>query len=133
MAGITKVQIDEVKRHDIETVVSLGALPVPLSWKPARGGAHSYERVREQARIQIKGREAGTVLHELLPITPGIGLTSLPPPSTGDIFFDLEGDPFAGEGGLEYLFGYTFADGDDKATYIADWALSRACTMVWLS
>ena len=24
------------------------------------------------------------------------------------MFFDLEGDPFVGEGGLEYLFGYAY-------------------------
>src|SRR6185503_586504 len=38
---------------------------------------------------------------------------------------DLEGDPFAGEGGLEYLFGYAFADDNASATYTAAWALSR--------
>jgi len=32
----------------------------------------------------------------------------LPDPDAGDIFFDLESDPFAGNGGLEYLFGYAF-------------------------
>ena len=29
----------------------------PLPWKPERGAAHSYERVREQARVQVQGRE----------------------------------------------------------------------------
>ena len=33
------------------------------------------------------------------------GLASLPPPSTGDLFFDIEGDPYAFEDGLDYLFG----------------------------
>ncbi|MGO8154786.1 ribonuclease H-like domain-containing protein, partial [Rhizobium leguminosarum] len=46
-------------------------------------------------------------------------------PSSGDIFFDLEGDPFAGEGGLEYLFGYSFAATDGTASYTCDWAFSR--------
>lgn len=50
----------------------------------------------------------------------------MPAPSLGDIFFDLEGDPFAGEGGLEYLFGYAFAGADGTLTCTADWALSRA-------
>ena len=125
VAGITKVHIDELKRHGVDTTARLGALPSPLPWKPARGAAHSYERVREQARIQIKGRAAGTVLHELLPVIPGYGLTSLPEPSAGDVFFDLEGDPFVGEGGLEYLFGYAFIDGEGNAVYTGDWALSR--------
>jgi uncharacterized protein len=35
----------------------------------------------------------------------GTGLHPLPEPSPGDIFFDIEGDPFAEDCGLEYLFG----------------------------
>ena len=52
----------------------LAAMPLPLAWKPERGPAHAYERVREQARIQVEGRKAGQVLHELLPVVPGFGL-----------------------------------------------------------
>jgi uncharacterized protein len=96
-----------------------------LTWKPARGAAQSYNRVREQARIQMEGRVTGTVIHELLPVIAGFGLTALREPSLGDIFFDLEGDPFAGEGGLEYLFGYAFTDDEGKSAYTADWAFSR--------
>src|ERR1022692_953731 len=125
VAGITKVHIDELKRHGVATTASLAALPVPLLWKPARGAAHSYQRVREQARIQVEGREAGAVLHELFQVTPGFGLASLPGPSAGDVFFDLEGDPCAGEGGLEYLFGYAYTDSDGNIGYTAAWALSR--------
>ena len=40
----------------------------------------------------------------------GFGLPRLPEPSKGDIFLDLEGDPFSGEHGLEYLFGYLFRE-----------------------
>ncbi|GAA5627747.1 hypothetical protein Brsp05_03040 [Brucella sp. NBRC 12953] len=125
IAGISKVQIDELKRQGIETAANLAVMPLPLAWKPTRGGAYSYERVREQARIQVEGRAVSTMLHELLPVVPGFGLASLPAPSLGDIFFDLEGDPFAGEGGLEYLFGYSFADADGTASYTGDWAFSR--------
>ncbi|MGO9719489.1 MAG: TM0106 family RecB-like putative nuclease, partial [Methylocella sp.] len=49
-----------------------------------------------------------------------------PPPSPGDIFLDLEGDPFVGEGGLEYLFGYAFRNEEGTQAYTADWAFSRA-------
>lgn len=125
VAGISKVQIDELKRQGIETAANLAAMPLPLAWKPTRGAAYSYERVREQARIQVEGRAADAILHELLPVVPGFGLASLPVPSAGDVFFDLEGDPFAGEGGLEYLFGYSFTDVDGTASYTCDWAFSR--------
>ena len=92
-------------------------MPLPLAWKPERGSTHAYERVREQAEIQIEGREAGQVLYELLPVVPGFGLSILPTPSAGDVFFDLEGDPFAGDGGLEYLFGYAFFGAGGGLTY----------------
>ena len=39
------------------------------------------------------------------PIEPERGLASLPPPSPGDLFFDIEGDPYALDDGLDYLFG----------------------------
>jgi predicted RecB family nuclease len=125
VAGISKANISELKRHDIRTTAELAAMPLPLSWKPDRGALHSYERIREQARLQVEGRTAGRAIYELLPITQGFGLSSLPTPSRGDIFFDLEGDPFIGEGGLEYLFGYAFENEDGKETYTADWAFSR--------
>ena len=41
---------------------------------------------------------------ELLPRSRGRGFAMLPAPDDGDLFFDMEGDPLAGEG-LEYLFG----------------------------
>jgi uncharacterized protein len=125
VAGISKLQIEELRRQGIDMTSALAAMAVPISWKPSRGAAASYDRVREQARIQVEGREAGKLLHEFLPVTPGFGLACLPPPSEGDIFFDLEGDPFVGEGGLEYLFGYVHASLDGSATYSADWVFTR--------
>ena len=62
IAGATKVQIEELKRQGINTATALGAMPVPLAWKPSRGAAPSYERIREQARIQVEGRDAGKLL-----------------------------------------------------------------------
>jgi hypothetical protein len=86
---------------------------------------HSYERVREQARIQVEGMVAGRVLYETLPVQPELGLCRLPEPSAGDVFFDLEGDPFVEEGGIEYLFGYAFIE-QGELQYRGEWALSRA-------
>ncbi|RUW17739.1 TM0106 family RecB-like putative nuclease, partial [Mesorhizobium sp. M1A.F.Ca.IN.020.06.1.1] len=41
-------------------------------------------------------------------------------------FLDLEGDPFIGEHGLEYLFGYLSSDDHGENVYRGEWALSRA-------
>jgi predicted RecB family nuclease len=126
VAGISKLQRNELQQQAIKTVAELAAMPLPLAWKPERGSAHSYQRVREQARIQVEGRKAGRVLYELLPLEPSFGLSILPEPSAGDVFFDLEGDPFAGEGGLEYLFGYAYRGPDEHLAYSGDWVLSRS-------
>ena len=53
------------------------------------------------------------------------GLARLPEPSAGDVFFDLEGDSYVGEAGLEYLFGYVACDDQGTAQYTACWALNR--------
>jgi predicted RecB family nuclease len=125
VAGITKAHINVLNRQNVLTTANLAAMPLPLQWKPDRGAAHSYERIREQARLQMEGRTAGHAIYEVLPLVKGFGLSCLPSPSPGDIFLDLEGDPFVGEGGLEYLFGYAFGNEDGAQAYTADWAFSR--------
>jgi predicted RecB family nuclease len=125
VAGISKSQIGELERRGIETMTALAELPLPLRWRPDRGAVQSYERVREQAKIQVEGRLKGSVLYEALPPGPGFGLSRLPEPSAGDIFFDFEGDPFVGDGGLEFLFGYLYCEADGTRRYIGDWASTR--------
>ena len=50
-------------------------------------------------------------MHEpLLPVVEGMGFCRLPEPSADDVFLDLEGDPFVGESGLQYLFGLGFQE-----------------------
>lgn len=123
VAGVTKIQMGELRAREVSTLAALSQMPLPLQWKPDRGVAASYVRIREQARIQVQGRVEGKPLYETLPIVKDFGLSALPAPSAGDVFFDLEGDPFIDEGGLEYLFGYAFQD--DGIQYRGDWAVSR--------
>jgi uncharacterized protein len=73
----------------------------------------ALERVREQARLQVEGEDEGRVKWEVLTperdedgaLVPDRGLLVLPEPSPHDLFFDIEGDPFALDDGVEYLFG----------------------------
>jgi len=126
VAGISKIQINELKARGIATVQGLAGMPLPLDWKPARGSADSYTGIREQARIVVEARTTGVGKFELLPVESGFGLTRLTEPSDGDVFLDLEGDPFVGEHGLEYLFGYLYKDEHGAFVYEGDWALTRA-------
>jgi predicted RecB family nuclease len=124
VAGITKVQIGELRRRSIPTTAAFASTPLPLAWNPDRGAVQSYERAHEQARIQVEGRAAARILYETLPVQAEFGLCRLPAPSPGDMFFDLEGDPFVDEGGIEYLFGYAFSDAGEMH-YRGEWAFSR--------
>jgi len=78
------------------------------------GSREGMERVREQARVQVAGRSQEKLVHELLKVELDTGFCKLPEPNSGDMFVDLEGDPFAGDqeagGGQEYLFGFIAAD-----------------------
>ena len=74
--------------------------------RPTRVSRDTYDRLRAQSDIQIRGEQAGEVLHE---ITDFDVLASLPLRTSGDLWFDMEGDPYSGDGrGLEYMFGFGF-------------------------
>jgi uncharacterized protein len=125
VANITTIQINELKQRGVNTVKALAGLSLPLEWKPDRGSIESYTKAHHQARLQVEGREADIGKFELLSIEIGFGLTRLPQPSEADVFFDLEGDPFVGEHGLEYLFGYYYRDAG-QWVYSGDWAFTRS-------
>lgn len=123
VTGITRRQRQALRERDVTTMASLAALPLPVE-PPLDGvGKVSIERIREQARIQVEGREAGAPRRELLkPVVENEGLASLPEPFSEDLFLDIEGDPYALDDGIDYLFGFVDAAGN----YSRWWALDRA-------
>ena len=123
VAGISRLQRHELEARNIPTLAALAEMPLPLTFKPKRGAAATFERVREQARLQLVARETQQPVFEVIqPVEPEKGLCRLPEPSPHDLFLDLEGDPFAGEGGREYLFGIlSFGEGGEPV-YRAFWA-----------
>jgi uncharacterized protein len=121
VAGISRTQRRELEGRSIETLTALASMPVPLQFKPRRGSRASYQRVREQARLQLESRGKTPPLYELLAVEADTGLCRLPEPSPGDLFLDLEHDAFAtDDGGREYLFGIARTDG----SYEARWAFT---------
>jgi predicted RecB family nuclease len=126
VAGISRLQCRELQSAAVSTLAQLGRLALPLPFASRRGAAETYVRVREQARVQLEGRLRGAPVHELLPVEPDQGLARLPAPSAGDVFLDLEGDPFARDGGREYLFGLAILGADGTAAYRSRWAFSDA-------
>ena len=77
-------------------------------------------RLRAQAALQYGKAKTGKDAWERLDYDEGKGLSRLPAPDRGDLFFDMEGDPLY-PGGLEYLFGaVTVTDG--RPSFKAFWA-----------
>jgi predicted RecB family nuclease len=104
VAGICRGQIKKLAGTNIHTVADLAA--APANFRVQGIGQPTLDRLRHQARMQVEKRETGKMSYELIqPVIMGRGLGALPPPTADDLFFDMEGDPFAEDGGLEYLFG----------------------------
>jgi predicted RecB family nuclease len=126
VAGIRRQQRDQFEEWDAGTMAKLAELPIPLKERPKHGARAGYERAREQARVQVEGRVEKKLKHEaLLPVAEGMGFCRLPEPAAGDVFLDLEGDPFVGENGLQYLFGFAYRDAAGEWAYEKKWALNR--------
>ena len=123
VAGLSGRNVTEINKWDIETLERFAKIPLPLEQKPSRGSVETYERLREQARVQFDSRGKALPVYEMLIVNQETGLSRLPEPSEGDIFFDFESDPFAGNTGIEYLFGWVFAGDDNYHRY---WALKSA-------
>ena len=104
--------------HGIDVTTRTG-LAEPAEQLPDRldgAGRDALKRVHAQANIQVRGERAGMVISERTThprdsegaLVTNYGLLMLPEPSPGDLFFDIEGDPFYGSDdvdGIEYLFG----------------------------
>ncbi|HKZ92044.1 MAG TPA: TM0106 family RecB-like putative nuclease [Candidatus Limnocylindrales bacterium] len=113
VAGIASRTRVELVERGTGTRRGLAVLELPIVPRLEHTGAEALTRVREQARIQVEGEDEGRIKHELLELITTKdgsldttrGLLALPLPSPGDLFLDLEGDPFAGDDGMDYLFG----------------------------
>jgi predicted RecB family nuclease len=125
VAGIRRQQRDQFEEWNRETMAKLAALPIPLVERPKHGARAGYERAREQARVQVEGRTEKKLVHEALPVAAGVGFCRLPEPAADDLFLDLEGDPFVGQQGLQYLFGFVFRNAEREWSYGKRWALNR--------
>jgi uncharacterized protein len=129
VATVGKEQTSKLERAGIGTMTALGKVGdrrVPGMSVP------TFARLRAQARLQVQHRNAPDKPppYELLEAVPGRGLAQLPAPSTGDLYFDIEGDPFVGRDGLEYLLGVGWIDEDgqqsDGFVFTAFWAHTTA-------
>ena len=97
-------QAHKLTEAGIGTMTALAALTPPLPKIESLGEA-ALAGLQAQASLQYQSRGLVSPLYEFLPVEPNHGLAAMPAPSWGDLFFDMEGDPWAEDDGLEYLFG----------------------------
>jgi uncharacterized protein len=105
VAGMRRDQTRRLQLAGIPTMAALAASPS----EPVPGiNEVALERLRRQAKLQVERKEAAALTFEVLaPLGEHLGFQAMPEPTPADLFFDMEGDPFVGENGLEYLFGIT--------------------------
>ena len=128
VAGLSKMQRRELPTCGISTVTAFAKEMNSETFRPLQGNIRTYERGRSQAEVQVKSRETAKVAFESIPTWekqdgPPLGLARLPKPCPGDLFLDLEGDPFAGR---DYLFGLITLDDEGKQNYHHWWAHNPA-------
>lgn len=111
VANVRRTQAARLERGGIATLTALAEAPPTLSIRKIPEKA--LATLHHQARLQLQHRRTNTHTFELLPREPGRGFFRLPKPSAGDVFFDVEGDPFVGDG-LTYLFGVAWEEGGER-------------------
>lgn len=120
IANITRTQIKKLEKSKILTVQDL--LDTEVGHVPTLSN-EIFQRLKFQAEIQVQSRGKDVPSFKVLPHLPRVpkGLAALPPHSSKDVFFDIEGYPLM-DGGLEYLWGVTYFKDNNERTFIDFWA-----------
>ncbi|MEZ4503110.1 MAG: TM0106 family RecB-like putative nuclease [Dehalococcoidia bacterium] len=116
VANLTSRQRRALHNNGVTTRAGLAESAQPLPDRLDGAGREALARIRAQAEIQVRGERRGAVIAERIEpardrdgaLVPNCGLLMLPEPSPGDLFFDIEGDPFFSSrevDGIDYLFG----------------------------
>lgn len=124
IATITKSQIKKLNKAGIDTMVAL----VESNCDRIKGiNTDVFSRLKAQAKIQKESFGKNIPLYQILlhDDHKKMGLSLLPPHSTLDTYFDIEGFPLE-EGGLEYLWGVTYFDANGVRKYKDFWAHDEA-------
>ena len=116
VAGLSSRQRRALHTIDVATRTGLAEPAESLPDRLDGAGREALARIQAQADIQVRGERLGKTISERIKpprdregeLVPNQGLLMLPEPSAGDLFFDIEGDPFFESDevdGIDYLFG----------------------------
>ena len=111
VANIQRSQIKKLNKANIYTVEKLSKTTQNHGLNP-----DTFARLQSQAKLQTYKAQTNKDKYEIIPYAEGKGLERIPHPNKGDLFFDIEGDPFYPKG-LEYLLGLYIHKGDEFKTF----------------
>ncbi len=119
---VARMRRDQSRRLEEAGIPTVAALAeAPDEARPAKMAPRTFESLRDQAAMQVAERVSGQHAWKHLVPEPKRGFELLPPPSAGDLFFDIEGDPFWEPArGLEYLWGIVDTDRSFKPFWAHD-------------
>ena len=125
VAGVTNSYRDLLRKAGVKSLPELAnETDTPADLRP-----EAFARLQAQAQLQLRSREAKKAdalakpLYEFIrPLQERRGFNLLPAPAPGDIFYDIEGHPYRGEEGLEYLHGLAWIDDTGAQHYHEIWA-----------
>jgi predicted RecB family nuclease len=124
VAGMSRLQVERLTAAGITTLERLAEAAPDTKVKSMR--ATTFQGLNMQAALQLHRRRTGEHEIVLLPEEPDHGFALMPEPSPGDVWLDLEGDPwFEPARGLEYLIGWIELDDDGEPRYEHLWAYDR--------
>ena len=118
LSRVARITGPQRKRLVNTGVTTMAQLAAHDGSPPEKLASRIFTRLKEQARLQIVGKENPTFSF-VHPDDGGIGFKSLPARSAGDLFYDIEADPliktealetedFQLRDGLEYLHGFSY-------------------------
>jgi len=119
VAGISRLQRQKLEAAGIATMTDLANAGARVP----KMAAETQARLQAQARLQTARRAGGPPAFQLRDAEPGKGFGMMPAPDDGDVFYDIEGDPYFA-GGLEYLHGLWYRQ-DGDWIFRAFWAHDR--------
>jgi uncharacterized protein len=123
---VARMRRDQVVLFEGEGIATVEKFAgAPDDARPPSMALRTFETLRDQAAMQVAARTNGHAWKVLDP-EPSRGFELLPEPSGGDLFFDIEGDPFWEPGrGLEYLWGIVDTAGEFRPFWAHDRAQER--------
>ena len=102
VANMRRSQADKLRKAGIQTVKNLAEISKNCKIKGLN--QETLLRLQSQAFLQTQKARTGKPIYKTLDSPAGRGFSRLPKPNEGDLFFDIEGDPFY-PNRLEYLLG----------------------------